>query len=203
MDLIIACIKKGVWVSRGGVILFFSVILIFSSGCRHYVTSAHRVDQGPATSDDRSGRVFQANSCPDIFPKAEDVEFPITYGYSPEGELPPVLTCTLEANCHYDLGVFECACECDCNLDLLILDGPFNPEDQIKVSISTPGGDVFPPLTFSYNDGVIPLDESGIDLFMEDGVLVALTLPDHIDPHNVRVTAGGLCVVVNVDGGGR
>ena len=201
MDLIIACIKREGQVLWVGMLFVCFVILIFFSGCTHYVTSAHRVDQEPS-SNDRSGRVFEANSCSNIFPKEEKVEFPITYDYSPEGTLPPVLTCTLEANCHYDLGIFECACECECGLDQLILDGPFSPDDQIKVAISTPGGDVFPPLTFTFNDGVIHLDESGIDLFMEDGVLVALTLPNDVNPRDVRVTAGGLCVVVNVDGGG-
>lgn len=175
----------------------FAYLFLCNSGC-HRIKTVNRGEKSPTDGQ----RIYSANECNDLFPLEEENEYPITNAVFTPSE--DAVVYTMGTNCHYDLGVFECSCKCNCTLDFIEIGDPAEPGDRVNMDLTTPSGLSYSGLTFIVDDqNEINLADNGYDVLVEEGLAFTIRIEGKDITPSLKVTAGGLCVVVNVEGGGN
>lgn len=137
--------------------------------------------------------------CNDLFPDTVAVDFNMVLISDPTD---PVMKFKVEPNCPYDLEEFSDCCKCKCTLNTITISGPLTAEDTISVSAQGGSANSYMNRMLPHSNQVIDLKTEGLEVQIEDGLEIYLDIQG-VDASAYTAMGGGLCVVVNIGGGGN
>lgn len=153
----------------------------------------------PEPPDGGGGPESQAPDCNDIFPGEETVTFSFNR-LSPPTDMP--IRYAVSYECPFDLDFFSECCRCKAMLEYLEVSGDINEGDTVYVSCPNSSKNSYSNLPLVVTNGQLDLLGNGMAVEIEDGLEITINISGG-DPATYSVASGGLCVIVNIDGGGN
>lgn len=205
-------------VGRGFIAAAAFAFLILFSGCESN-GNEEEINRLEARSDSLSGHIVKLDSmideltlsgpnnptgepiCKDVFPDQGEANYVFLETQS-SSNTKKVYDINLEGGCPYDLSSFSKCCKCTCSIDYITVTGSVSDGDVLIVSMRGSSSALFSNRSLTIVDGKIPLDAYGYDREWEAGMTYSIENPAG-SMDGITCTAGGLCIVVPVEGGGN